>query len=50
MSNTELCARIGADDINSPDRLMKQVNYMIDNPEVAVVGSHIDRINENYFW
>jgi len=47
MSNTELCARIDADDINCPDRLMKQVNYMIDNPEVAVVGSHIDRINEN---
>jgi glycosyltransferase involved in cell wall biosynthesis len=45
-SDTELCARIDADDINCPDRLMKQVTYMIDNPEVAVVGSHIDRINE----
>ena len=40
-AKAELVAFLDADDIAKPDRLSKQVAYMLANPEVAVVGSHI---------
>ena len=43
---TELCARIDADDINLPKRLEKQVAYMQKHPEITVLGSAMYRINE----
>jgi len=37
--NTEICARIDADDINLPNRLEKQLQFLSDHPEIAVLGS-----------
>jgi len=39
-------ARIDADDIALPNRLAVQVKYMQQHPEVAVVGSSVDIIND----
>ena len=44
---TELCARIDADDVNVPERLEQQVAFLIAYPEVAVVGSQINRLDEH---
>jgi glycosyltransferase involved in cell wall biosynthesis len=38
-ADTELCARIDADDIAFPHRLERQVAYMAEHPEVSVLGS-----------
>lgn len=43
---TELCARIDADDINCPDRLERQVAFLAEHPEIAVVGSQMYYIDE----
>ena len=43
---TEFCARIDADDINLPERLEKQVEFLSNHLEIAVVGSQIDPIDE----
>jgi glycosyltransferase involved in cell wall biosynthesis len=45
LAETELCAIIHADDINAPDRLAKQVQFMQAHPEVAVVGGRYDVID-----
>ena len=42
--NTEFCARIDADDVNVPERLERQVAFLLAHPEVAVVGSQINRL------
>jgi glycosyltransferase involved in cell wall biosynthesis len=44
-SKTEFCAIIDADDINLPERLEKQVAYLDRHPDVAVLGSHMNRLN-----
>ncbi len=44
-SQTKYCARIDADDINFPDRLEKQVAFLDTHPEVAVVGSSMQIID-----
>jgi glycosyltransferase involved in cell wall biosynthesis len=46
-SETEFCARIDADDVNVPSRLEMQLAFLRNNPEVAVVGSQVIRIDEN---
>jgi glycosyltransferase involved in cell wall biosynthesis len=46
-SDTELCARIDADDISTPDRLEKQVGFLAEHPEVGVLGAHVRVIDEN---
>jgi glycosyltransferase involved in cell wall biosynthesis len=45
-STTELCAWIDADDLAVPERLERQVEFLLANPDVAVVGSHIVVIDE----
>ena len=45
MAETELCAIVHADDVNTPDRLAKQVRFMEAHPEVAVVGGGYDVID-----
>ena len=44
--NTELCARMDADDINLPDRLEKQLEFLSTHPEIAVLGSRVYLVNE----
>lgn len=46
-ADTELCARIDGDDVNYPQRLERQVAFMQAHPEVAVLGSRIDHIDEH---
>lgn len=43
---TELCARIDADDVNLPERLEKQVAFLNEYPEIAIVGSQMYYIDE----
>jgi hypothetical protein len=44
-AETELCARVDADDVNMPDRLEKQVRFMVDHPEVSLVGAQVNRLD-----
>ena len=44
---TELCARIDADDINLPERLATQVEFLHQHPEIAVVGTQVYSIDEH---
>lgn len=44
--NVEYIARMDADDISVPNRLVNQVNYLLLHPEVDVVGGRIEEINE----
>ena len=46
---TEFCARIDADDVNMPERLEQQIAFLQAHPEVAVVGTQVNRIDENGF-
>jgi glycosyltransferase involved in cell wall biosynthesis len=43
---TELCARIDADDVNVPERLEQQVTFLLAHPQVAVVGSQMHLLDE----
>jgi glycosyltransferase involved in cell wall biosynthesis len=43
---TTFIARMDADDVALPDRLATQLDFMIANPEVDLVGSSIIEINE----
>ncbi len=40
-------ARMDADDISEPDRLDKQIAFLEDNPDCAVVGTFLKIIDEN---
>lgn len=42
-----LIARMDADDIALPDRLTKQVEYLLDNPSVIAVGGQCELIDRN---
>ena len=46
-SNGKYIARIDADDICYPDRILKQVNYLERNKNIAVLGTYADIINES---
>ncbi|HSU30236.1 MAG TPA: glycosyltransferase [Bryobacteraceae bacterium] len=46
-ADTELCARIDADDVSMPDRLDKQVAFLAKHPGVGVLGAHVRVIDEN---
>lgn len=43
----DFIARMDGDDISSPERLEKQLNFLIKNPEYALVGSHVHTIDES---
>jgi len=45
-ARAELIAGMDADDISVPSRLSKQVGFLAEHPEVAVVGSYVSHINE----
>ena len=45
--NGEFIARMDADDISHPDRIKKQVNFLLQNPEIDLVGTWAIEINEN---
>ena len=45
LCDTELCARIDADDINLPERLEKQIAFLDAHRDVAIVGSQMYRMN-----
>jgi len=42
----EYIARMDGDDISMPDRIEKQVAYLISHPEVGLVGTHMIGIDE----
>lgn len=46
MADTELCARIDGDDINFPDRLLRQVTFMQERRSIGVLGGQLDLIDE----
>lgn len=46
LADTEFCARIDADDLNHPTRLQRQVTFMEQYPELAVVGSQVIKMDE----
>lgn len=43
----DFIARMDADDVSHPDRLRRQVDFMLKNPEVIVLGTQGLVINEN---
>jgi acetyltransferase-like isoleucine patch superfamily enzyme/glycosyltransferase involved in cell wall biosynthesis len=46
MAETELCARIDADDVCQPNRLEQQISFLLSHPEIALVGSQLQIIDE----
>lgn len=47
LSNTELIARMDADDISYPERIQKQYDYMQDNTDCALVSCQVKVITED---
>lgn len=47
LCSSPLIARMDADDISLPERLQKQWTFLNEHPEVAMVGSDIQIIDEN---
>ena len=45
-ARSTLVARMDADDVSLPDRLEKQVTFMQEHPEVALLGTAVRHINE----
>ena len=43
----ELVARMDGDDLSHPDRLEKQVSYLQEHPETDLVGTQMNRFDEN---
>jgi glycosyltransferase involved in cell wall biosynthesis len=46
-ARTEFCARIDADDVNSPVRLERQLAFLREHSNIAAVGSQASRIDES---
>lgn len=50
MSNAKYVARMDADDKSRPDRLLKQVSFLDANMEYAMVGTAVEKYDENGFF
>ena len=46
LADTEFCARIDADDICQPDRLLRQIDFLRSNTDISLVGSQGRVINQ----
>jgi len=46
LTNSDLIARMDADDISLPDRLMKQYHFLDNHPDYSFVSTSIERISE----
>lgn len=46
-AQTELLARIDADDVAQPDRIRRQVEYLCDHRKVGVLGTQMHRLGSN---
>jgi len=46
MARGEFIARMDADDSSYPDRLEKQVSFLLENPDVVALGGQVRLINE----
>lgn len=46
LSNSEYIMRMDADDIAYPERFEKQINFILENPQYAIVGTRVDRFND----
>lgn len=46
MAKGEFIARMDADDLSYPDRLQKQVKYLLENPDVVALGGQVRLIDE----
>lgn len=44
---SDFIARMDTDDISDKDRFLKQITFLIDNPDIDVVGCAISEIDEN---
>ena len=45
--NTRFVARMDADDISKENRLSQQVKFLLDNPEIALLGTNCDYIDSD---
>lgn len=43
----EIIARMDTDDIAKPDRFEKQIQYLKDNPQIALLGSWVTEFSDN---
>ena len=43
----DLVVRMDSDDISYPNRCLKQITFMNNNPEISVSGSNMDEFNED---
>jgi len=46
LTNTDLIARMDADDISMPDRLIKQHQFMVNNPDIKLLATQFERISD----
>jgi glycosyltransferase involved in cell wall biosynthesis len=47
MADTELCAVLDGDDLSLPQRLERQVEFMVEHPEIGVLGTQSQFIDAN---
>ncbi len=47
LAQGKIIARMDADDISEPNRLSNELDFLISNPEINLVGSNLTIINEN---
>lgn len=50
VSKSDFIARMDSDDISFPNRFELQLDYMMNHPEVSVLGGGIQEIDENDNW